>query len=200
MEAVVFDLGNVLLPFNWDIAAEKFAVRTGRSRREVDDYMVTMPFLNELSLGRMTKEEYFRVVAKDFAYDGSYEEFALIWSDIFTADEEMIALAAQLKGRLRSFILSNTSVIHMDFIFSRYPFMNTFDGYILSHEVGLLKPDRRIYEVTRDRFGLEPSQSVFIDDILANVEGARGIGIHGIHHRNASSTREELTKLGIAGI
>lgn len=200
MEAVIFDLGNVLLPFNWDIAAEKFAVRTGRSRREVDDYMVTMPFLNDLSLGHMTKEEYFRVVAKDFGYDGSYEEFAVIWSDIFTPDEEMIGLAVRLQGRLRRFILSNTSAIHMDFIFERYPFMHTFDGYILSHEVGLLKPDRRIYEVTRDRFALVPAQSVFIDDILANVEGARAIGMHGIHHRDARSTQEGLTKLGVAGI
>jgi putative hydrolase of the HAD superfamily len=200
MEAVIFDLGNVLLPFNWDIAADRFCVRTGRSRREVSDYMVTTPFLNDLSLGHMTKEEYFRIVSRDFEFDGSYEEFAVIWSDIFTTDDEMIALAAQLKGRLRRFILSNTSAIHMDFIFERYPFMHTFEGYILSHEVGLLKPDRRIYEVTLERFGLTASETVFIDDILANVEGAEAVGIHGIHHRDARRTREGLTKLGIAGI
>jgi glucose-1-phosphatase len=200
VEAVIFDLGNVLLPFNWDIAADKFCARTGRTRREVDDYIVTTPFMNDLSLGRMTKEEYFRVVSQDFGFDGNYEEFAQIWSDVFTEDEEMIALSAHLKGRYRRFILSNTNAIHMNFIFTRYPFMHTFDGYILSHEVGLLKPDRRIYEVTLERFGLAASESVFIDDILANVEGARGVGMHGIHHRDARSTREGLTKLGIAGI
>ncbi|MBM3860424.1 MAG: HAD family phosphatase [Verrucomicrobia bacterium] len=200
MEAVIFDLGNVLLPFNWGLAAERFALRTGRSLREVDDYIVTTPFLNDLTLGRIAKDEYFHVVAKDFEFDGSYEEFAVIWSDIFTTDDEMIALASRLKGRCRRYILSNTSAIHMDFIFARYPFMHTFDGYILSHEVGLLKPDRRIYEVTLQRFGLTASEAVFIDDILANVEGARAVGIHGIHHRNAQGTREELTKLGIAGI
>jgi len=200
MDAIIFDLGNVLLPFNWDLAADKFCARTGRSRRELDDYMVTMPFAHELSLGLKTKEEFYRLMAQDFGFDGDYEEFALIWSDIFTGDEAMIALAAQLKGRYRRFILSNTNPIHMDFILARYPFMQTFEGLILSHEVGLLKPDRRIYELTLERFGLEAAQSVFIDDILANVEGAQAVGIHGIHHTDARRTREELTKLGIAGI
>jgi putative hydrolase of the HAD superfamily len=112
----------------------------------------------------------------------------------------MVALAARVKGRYRRFILSNTNAIHMAFIFGRFPFMHTFDGYILSHEVGLLKPDRRIYEVTLERFGLKAAESVFIDDILANVEGAQAVGIHGIHHRDARSTREGLTKLGVVGI
>ncbi len=200
MDAIIFDLGNVLLPFNWDLAADKFCARTGRSRRELDDYMVTMPFAHELSLGLKTGEEFYRLLAQDFGFDGGYEEFALIWSDIFTPDEAMIALAAQLKGRYRRFILSNTNPIHMDFILAHYPFMQTFEGLILSHEVGLLKPDRRIYELTLERFGLEAAQSVFIDDILANVEGAQAVGIHGIHHTDARRTREELTKLGIAGI
>jgi len=200
VEAVIFDLGNVLLPFDWDIAVDKFCARTGRLRRELDNYMVTMPFPNQLSLGHMTKEEFFRIVAHDFGFDGDYEEFAQIWSDIFTSDEEMINLAALLKGRYRRFALSNTNPIHMDFIFARYPFIHTFDGLILSHEVGLMKPDHRIYELTLEQFGLKASDVVFIDDILVNVEAAEAVGLRGIHHRDARRTREELTKLGVLPI
>lgn len=200
IEAVIFDLGNVLLPFNWEIAADRFCARTGRTRRELDDYIVTTPFMNELCVGQMDKVEYYRIMAREFGFDDSYDEFALIWSDIFTTDEEMIALVARLKGRQRRFVLSNTNAIHMDFVMARYPFMHTMDGLILSHEVGLMKPDRRIYEVTLERFGLEAAKSVFIDDILMNVEAAQGAGIHGIHHRSAAGTQDELTKLGVLPI
>jgi len=200
MEAIIFDLGNVLLPFEWDVAAERFCVRTGCTRRELDDYMVTTPLMSQLSLGEMTKEDFYRVISEEFGFDGSYEEFALLWSDIFTTDDEMVLLAEQLRGRYRRYILSNTNPIHTEFICARYPFVHGFDGMVLSHEVGLMKPDRRIYELAIERFALRPSETVFIDDILINVEAAEAAGLRGIHHRDADRTRQELTKLGISGI
>ena len=78
--------------------------------------------------------------------------------------------------------------------------MREFDGLVLSHEVGLLKPDPRIYKLTLQRFGLRAECAVFIDDLLTNVEGARAMGLHGIHYKNPDQVRLELTKLGIAGI
>lgn len=197
---IVFDLGNVLLPFDWEIAADRFCERTGCTRRELDDYIMTTPFVNQLGLGQMSKEQFFATVAGDFGFDGTYEEFALIWSDMFTVDEAMRDLAARLKGRYPRYILSNTNAIHMDFIFARFPFVRDFEGHILSHEVGLQKPDRRIYELTAARFGLEPARTVFIDDIAANVAGARAAGWHGIHHTGYATTSAELTRLGVAGI
>lgn len=200
MEAVIFDLGNVLLSFNWDVAVERFCARANCERRKLDDYIVTTPFTNQLAEGKLSKQRFFEIITKDFKFPGSYEEFALIWSDIFTVDEVMVALAAALRGHYRRYVLSNTNAVHMDFIFARYPFIHTFEGLVLSHEVGLQKPDHRIYEWTLARYGLTASRTVFIDDIWANVEGARGVGMQAIHHRDAASTREGLTKLGVTGI
>ncbi|MCX7887370.1 MAG: HAD family phosphatase [Verrucomicrobiae bacterium] len=200
MEAVIFDLGNVLLPFNWDLAADRFCARTGCSRRELDEYIATTPFARELSLGRMSKEAFYRQLSRDFSFDGTYEEFASIWSEIFTPDEEMIRLAERLRGRHRRFLLSNTNPIHMDYIFAHYPFVRGFDGLVLSHEVGLLKPDRRIFELIRDRFALDPAGTVFIDDIAEHVEAAKTVGFHGIIHRDAKTTEAELTRLGVVPI
>jgi HAD superfamily hydrolase (TIGR01509 family) len=112
----------------------------------------------------------------------------------------MIALARALKGRTRRFVLSNTNAIHMDYVFTHYPFIHDFDGLILSHDVGLMKPDARIYRLALEKFGIEPRRTVFIDDILANVDGARAVGWHGIHYRNAEQVRQELTKLDVAPI
>ncbi len=200
IQAVVFDLGNVLLPFNWDAAADRFCARCGCRRRQLDDFIVTTPFVNHLALGKMTKEKFCQTLTTEFGFPGGYDEFAVLWSDIFTEDPAMIGLAAALKGRYRRFILSNTNAIHIEFIFSRFPFLHDFEGHIFSHEVGLEKPDPAIYAVTARKFGLTPARTVFIDDLLANIEAARAAGWHGIHHRSATPTRQELTKLGVVPI
>lgn len=198
--AVVFDLGNVLLPFDWDVAANGFCAAVNRTRRELDDYIVTMPFVHQLEIGAMEKGAFYRRMCGDFGFAGSYAEFAEIWSDIFTVDDAMFGLAAALKGRLPRYILSNTNPIHIDFVFERFPAVKDFEGHVLSHEVGCLKPERRIYEITRDRVGVPADKVVFIDDIRANVEGAWAAGWQAIHHRDYATTRAELTKLGVAGI
>jgi 2-haloacid dehalogenase len=88
----------------------------------------------------------------------------------------------------------------MDHIFSQFPIVREVEGLVLSYEVGLLKPDPRIYEQALQRFGLRAERAVFIDDIPTNVDGARAAGLHGIHYQNPDQVRLELTKLGIAGI
>jgi glucose-1-phosphatase len=200
IDAVIFDLGNVLLAFDEGRAADRLAARTGKTRRQIDDYARGTPHVIELSLGKQTKRQFFHTVAKDLAFDGTYEEFALIWSEIFTPIEPMIALAESLKNRLPRLLLSNTNAIHMDYVFEKYPFLQDFDAHILSHEVNLLKPDPAIYQHAVKKYGLTASRAVFIDDIAANAEAARHTGLQAIHFQNYDQARAELTKLGVSPI
>jgi FMN phosphatase YigB (HAD superfamily) len=200
IDAVIFDLGNVLLEVDETRALQRICARTGRTPREVEHYFVSTPFGVQLSLGELSKKKFYEIVARDLPFDGSYEEFASIWSEIFTPIEPMVALATELKGRMPRFILSNTNAIHMDYIFANYPFMRAFNGYVLSYEVGLMKPDPRIYELALQKFGLAAGQTAFVDDILANVESARNVGLRAVHYQNAGQAREELTKLAVAPI
>ena len=133
----------------------------------------------------------------DLGFDGTYKEFAVLWSDIFVPNEPMIELSEKLKGEATRIVLSNTNAFHADFILERYPFVREFEGLVLSHEVGLMKPDPRIYELALARFRLSAGRTVFVDDILANVEGARAVGLYGIHYENSDQVHQELTKLGI---
>ena len=200
INTIIFDLGNVLLFFDWNITADRLCARTGRLRRELDDYIVTTPFVNQLCIGELSRERFFEIIARDLGFDGDYEEFSLIWSEIFDPNEPMIRLAASLKGRYRRFILSNTNAIHMDYVFAHYPFIHEFDGAILSQEVGLLKPDARIYQLALEKYGLDPARTVFVDDILANVDGARAVGLQAIHYQSIEQVRQELTKVGVVPI
>ena len=112
----------------------------------------------------------------------------------------MVQLTQSLKGSYRRFVLSNTLPQHIEFVFAKYPVLQDFDGHILSYEVGLVKPDRRIYELTMQRFGIAAERAVFIDDLPANVAAARATGLQAIHHKSFQKTRRELTRLGIPNI
>jgi glucose-1-phosphatase len=200
IDAIIFDLGNVLVAVDEGRAADRLAARTGKTRQQIDDYARSTPYTTELALGKLTKKQFFRTVAKDLAFDGTYDEFASIWAEIFTPIEPMIALAESLKKRVPRLVLSNTNVIHMDYILERFPFLHDFDAHILSHEVGLLKPDIAIYEHTLKKYGLTASRTVFIDDLTANVEAARRVGLQALQFQDAGQVREVLTKLGVSPI
>jgi 2-haloacid dehalogenase len=72
-----------------------------------------------------------------------------------------------------------------------------FRDIVVSGDEKLMKPDAAIYHLALDRFGLAPHEVVFIDDNLANVEGARAVGIHAIHFTNAASLRRDLHQFGL---
>jgi putative hydrolase of the HAD superfamily len=200
VDAVVFDLGNVLISVNEQRSLERFAARTGKSPAAIQAYFYTTPHATELSLGKITKRQFYRTVSRDLGFDGDYDELALIWSDIFDPIPEMIKLAQSLAMRRPRLILSNTNVIHADFFLERYPWINEFDAVILSHEVGLLKPDAAIYRLAVQRAGLPAERVLFIDDLSANVHGAQAAGLQAIQHVSTEQTRAELTKLGVLTI
>lgn len=200
IDAVIFDLGNVLVAVDEGRAADRLATRTGKTRQQIDDYARSTPYAIDLALGKLTRQRFFEMVAHDLAFDGTYAELAAIWSEIFTPIEPMIALAGSLKNRVRRLILSNTNAIHMDYIFEQYAFLRDFDALVLSHEVGLLKPDPAIYKYTVEKHGLMAARAVFIDDMAVNVEGARRVGLQAIQFHNAEQARAELTKLGLSPI
>ena len=112
----------------------------------------------------------------------------------------MIALAESLKNRLPRLLLSNTNAIHMDYVFEHYPFLQDFDAHVLSHEIGLLKPDPAIFQHALRTSGLTAARTVFLDDIAPNAEAARHVGMQAIHYHNPDQARAELTKLGVSPI
>ena len=200
IDAVVFDLGNVLIAVDEPRAAERMAARTGKTRQQIEEYIRGTPHGHELAMGKLSTKQFFHTVARDLGFDGAYDEFALIWSEVFTPIEPMIALAESLETRLPRLLLSNTNAIHMDYIFQHYTFLDYFDAIVLSHEVGLLKPDAAIYRYTLEKYGLAAERTVFLDDLATNVEGARRVGMQAIHFQNPDQARAELTKLGVSPI
>lgn len=80
---------------------------------------------------------------------------------------------------------------------TKHPFVGRFRDYVVSGHVGCWKPDAAIFELTCRTGGFRPRDAVFIDDVVANVDGARTAGLSGIHHRSADETIAELRRMGL---
>ncbi len=80
----------------------------------------------------------------------------------------------------------------------RFPFLNSFDGIVVSGDEGLLKPDREIFELFFDRYEVRPESAVFVDDSLHNVEGARAVGMQALHFSSPETLARDLRGLGFA--
>ena len=79
----------------------------------------------------------------------------------------------------------------------RHPFLGLFRDYVVSGLVGHSKPDAAIYELVCRTGDFQPTEAVFIDDVMANVEGARAVGMRAIHHRSATQTAAALRAMGL---
>jgi len=200
LQAIFFDLGNVLVRVDEARARVRFAARTGKTEEEIDRYFHTTPYATELALGKLAGPRFYRIVSKDLGFDGTYEEFTEIWSDVFEPIEPMLQLAGELATRLPRLILSNTNALHINYIFEHYPVLKKFDAHVFSHEVGLLKPDAAMYQLALEKSDAEAGRTLFIDDLQANVDGARAIGMRAIQFESAEQVRLELTKLGVSPI
>lgn len=105
-----------------------------------------------------------------------------------------------LAGRaIRLYFLSNMSVPYARTLERKFEFLQWFDGGIFSGDVKLIKPEPVIYQRLQARYGLEPGQTVFIDDLLGNVQVAQALGWQGIHFVSAPQLAAALSRVGLAG-
>ena len=195
-KVVVFDLGKVLVDFDYGLAARGLAVNCTASAAEVRAVIDQTPLLFRYEEGQMTTQEFFTEVKARIGFRGGFEEFAAPFGDIFTELPEMTALHAELRARgVPTFILSNTNDIAISHIRRRFPFFANFDGYVLSYECAALKPHARIYEITEERTGCRGGEILFLDDKPENVEAAVPRGWQTICHVSAAESRARVRSL-----
>ena len=109
-----------------------------------------------------------------------------------------VEILAELRDRdTPVYCLTNFSAETYPPAFERFEFLRWFNGILVSGEVGLIKPDPRIFELLIERFAIDPRRAVYIDDVETNVIAARPLGIHAIHFTTPAALRAELAELGL---
>ncbi|HMK75388.1 MAG TPA: HAD family phosphatase [Thermodesulfobacteriota bacterium] len=198
IEVILYDLGNVILPFNHFQIAEKLS-RFSR-RKEFQDPPKVFSYLfdfekgavNGYEVGKVSSSKFFQSLREFLKLSLSFEEFIPIWNEIFIENEEVSQIILSQKGRRKLGLLSNTNPLHFDYILSKFYIIRVFDQWILSHEMGFKKPAVEIYQKAIEWASVEPRRILFIDDMKKHVEVAVSLGMQGVHFISAEQLREEL--------
>lgn len=196
--AVVFDLGKVLLDFDYGIVARRLAAHSGRDAEQIRGLLDQSPLLFRFESGGMTNDEFFREVSALTDYTGAFDEFADIFGDIFAPIAPMIELHAQLRARgVPTFIFSNTNDLAIRHIRTNFPFFAGFTDYIYSHEAGAMKPEQRIYGIVEQRTQRNGAALFYIDDRQENVDAGAARGWRVVHHQTPRQTIAAVRAAGL---
>ncbi len=204
----VFDLGNVILPFEHRQIAVKLRDRSALKKDFTAEQMFQYMFdfvgglIDPYEEGNMSSLEFFERIRDRFQIRMTFQEFAQVWNFIFREDAGVNEVILDLKAKgYPLFLLSNTNELHFSHILESYPIVHVFDEWVLSFEVGAKKPKKRIYEVIFEKMDIEPGDVFYTDDMAAYVEAARSLGIDGVVFENSAQLRkalEERTGGGVA--
>ena len=195
---VVFDLGKVLVDFDYSIAVRRFAERSEADMEEIER-LVNSPIQVQYESGKVTTDEFFEAIRDGAGFRGDRAEFVSIFADIFSPMETMIGFFEQLKPfGIPTCVFSNTNEIAIGHIREGFPFYSLFDNYVLSYEEGGMKPDEPIYDVVEQRTGESGAAILYIDDRAENIETGQGRGWQTIlQNDEAASVATAEALLGI---
>ena len=198
IEVILSDLGNVILPFNHYQIPEKLARYSPKEDQADPSTIFSYLFdlhkgiVDAYETGRLSSMEFYQSVRDFFNLQISFEQFIPIWNDIFTEDHEVSELIRSFKGKKKLGLVSNTNPLHFNYALARFPVLQVFDRWFLSHEVGFKKPAAEIFQQAMDWAAVGPEKIVFIDDHERNVRAAVALGMHGVHFTSYQQLKEEL--------
>lgn len=188
-KAVVFDLGKVLLDFDYGKVVRGMQEHCSLSETEIHALINQSGLLFRYETGLISTGDFFEEVKRASKFCRGFEVFEPLFADIFTPIPEMIDLNERLRSSgVPTYIFSNTNEIAIKHIRVAYPFFGNFTGYIYSYEERSMKPDSRIYEAVEKRTGLRGADLLYIDDRAENIAHGAERGWQTVHHRTPEET------------
>lgn len=196
--AIVFDLGKVLVDFDYGITVRRLHARCRLSEAELRRLIDQSPLLYQFETGLLTATEFFAAVREATGYQGDFAEFCDCFSDIFAPIDAMIDLHARLREQgLPTYIFSNTNELAVRHIHGRYPFFRTFTRHVLSYEHKSMKPDARLYEVVEEFTGHCGTDLLYLDDRAENIAAGHARGWQALLHETPQATIATLRERGV---
>lgn len=198
IKALLFDLGNVLVGFDFARGYRAIEGICGLSAAEVQRLINRSGLVVPFERGEISSEEFVARLSDLLGLAVSYEYFCNLWSTIFLPDPVLPEeLLIALRGRYRMVLVSNTNDIHYRMIQDTYPIVRHFDARVLSFRVGAAKPSPLIYEEAVRQAQCRPEECFFTDDMPEFVEAARRFGIDAVQFQGQERLQEELRRRGI---
>lgn len=193
IRAIIFDFGGVLVRTEDQAGRLRAAARLGVSPQELYAAVFDSPAAAQATLGRVPAEAVWAHVQERFGLDA--DELARLRADFWAGDrldETLVAFMRSLRPAFKIGILSNAWSDGRHIIAERFGLAHAVDDIVVSAEVGIAKPDARIFRLAAARLGVEPDQAIFVDDFPANIEGARAVGMYAVHFKHPDQAMAEV--------
>lgn len=198
IKAVLFDLGQVIVPFQLERGYAALAARCPHPGEEIAARIAASPLVLRFEQGLLEPDEFFRQFSALLGLEVGYRDFCDLYSSIFLPQTLLPeSLLAALSRNYRLLLLSNTNAIHFQWIRERYPLMRHFHDYVLSYQVRALKPAPEIYRAAVTRSGCRAEECFYIDDIPSYVEAARRLGLEATQFLGRERLEVELRARGL---
>ena len=198
IRVVAFDIGKVLLDFDYGIFVNRMAPWTNMDEPALNAYLNQSPLLAKYESGQLTSEEFTQVVQQETGFKGLESEFAGFFEEIFTPISDVIEMHRVIaESGMATYTFSNTNEMAVRHMSRAYDFWPRFDGHVLSYEVEALKPETKMYEFLERVAGCRGGEIAYVDDRQENVQAGRARGWKAIEHRTPKETRLALVELGV---
>lgn len=198
IDALLFDLGKVIVDYDFELGMSRFAANSALSRQEFERVILNKGWVERYETGAISTADYHEYLCDHGKLRMNLEQFLEAWSAVFLPDlivpEQLLT---SLKERYPLILVSNINESHASYIERQYSVFDHFDHRILSHEVGSLKPDRKIYEAAIAAAGKPPEALFFTDDREENVEMALRLGIRAHQFRSVPDLVSALEDYGV---
>ena len=198
IKLVLFDLGNVLIDFDFSIAVERLQSLCPVNLIKVHKLFRDSDLAQQWDRGFLSSERFYDTIQKELDLPLSLEQFRPLWNEIFAEKPDMVRLARSLREKRKVFVLSNTNPWHMEYLRARCSWLNEFHGLIASCDVRMMKPDPGIYRLAMERAGVQPSETFYVDDIEDYVSAARSLGIDAVVFKGYPEFAREVERRGLA--
>jgi epoxide hydrolase-like predicted phosphatase len=195
IKAVIFDLGGVILRTDYQAPRQHLAERLHMEYDDLVRMVFDSPTAQQATVGEVTTEAHWASVMKRLKRPVA--EAQAIRDEFFAGDVldlDLLNFIRSLKGRYKTGLISNAWDDLRAYILKE-KFDDAFDYMIISAEVKAAKPSARIYQIALEQLGVSPSEAVFVDDFIDNIEACQKLGIKGIHFRNPEDAVSQLKKI-----
>ena len=195
LRAIFFDLGGVILRTEYQAPRERLAERLNMTYEDINKIVFESETARKASLGEVSVDEHWRAVMRRLRLPASEAE--TIRAEFFAGDvidRDLLNFIRSLRPRYKTGVISNAWGDLRDYIV-KHQLDDAFDMLIISAEIGMMKPQPRIYQLALKQARVEANEAAFVDDTPKNVEAANALGMHGILFRDPAQVEESLKAL-----
>ena len=190
--AVFFDLGGVIVRTEYEAPRQHLAERLGMEYEDLTRAVFDSETAREASIGAITELDHWAAVVRRFGRPAS--DLEPLRSEFFagdTVDLTLVDFIRSLRPRYKTGLISNAWDGLRPYILGQ-KFDDAFDFMLISAEVGVVKPEARIFQLALENAGVSANEAIFVDDMPENIESARALGISGILFRDRETTITQI--------